>query len=221
MQTRAPKPMWPLTPSPLVQPLDQGQMWTQCQAGPALPVKDVPHMAVATFGHTFGDLAHWEVGVSRGLEVRKWGELPERHMVRPTPLSALHCLGRLGTKGLVTCLHTTEDRAMAWNKCTCAVSSGSTETQGRLALQRIEAPPVPCLTACPWQRSRGCGWSMPSPRHIFLSESRAITPPLLRRPANPLYRVHTGDTASSDNQILGSSRACGLHQAEDPLTTHT
>lgn len=61
---------------------------------------------------------------------------------------------------------------------------------------------------------------MPRPRHI-ITESSAITQPLLRRPANPLYRVHTGDTASSHNQTPGSSRACGLHQAKDPLTTHT
>lgn len=176
MQTRAPKPCGhSRTPRPSVQPPDQGQTWTPRQASPALSVKSIHHVAVATFDHTIKDLAHWEAGVSRGLEARKWGEHPK------------------GTRS-----DTTEDTATAWTSAPSPQAPRSpTETRETGSPNRSTPSALP--SSRPLAKVSGdAGRSMPSPRHRALSELRAITRLLLRCPANPpLYSAHTGDTDSS------------------------
>ena len=168
-------------------PPDPGQTRAQCQADPALPVKGDHHMAVATLGHTSGDLAHWEVGVSRRLEAGKWGDHPERCTVKPTQLiSASHCPGRparrheatrVGVETLTTRSHAVEDTATgAWNKQTYPISSGSTQAQGE------QGRPAPQHHAQHYASGRGL-WGMEisaTGQHITMA-----TQPPLGRPASP------------------------------------
>lgn len=91
-------------------------------------------MAVATFDHTVKDLAHWEAGMSRGLEARKWGEHPESHMVRHH--------GR-HSHGLDT----------------CPISAGSTQTHGDKGnwLSKQKHLQCPAKQQAPCKGLWGCG----------------------------------------------------------------